>query len=111
MLNYIQLALGLLAVGLIFAGLFSSIRKLDKEDKTKTIPTSAVMRSMILIGVGLLCYAGVKTCTYLPTEEAAEYDMTVIFLTSLVEVVKYFGFIILIPLLVKVLKPKLRQKN
>lgn len=97
-LNTIQLISGIIAIVLIFAGLFLSTRKLSKEDSTKKIPTKTVIISTILIAAGLLVYAITKTCTNYANRDQ-EYDISVLYLFSLISVIKYFGFVMLLPLL------------
>ena len=58
---------------------------------------------MIFIGIGLLLYTGVKTCTYYANSNDGS-DIYMIYSASLVDVVKYFGFIILLPLLFNYIK-------
>lgn len=106
MLNFIQLGLGLAAAVCVFAGLFTTIKSLDKNDSSKKISKETVIRSTILITLGLLFYSGVKTCSNLMTESAGDYDIGVIYLASAVDVIKIFGFVILIPLIIKITAPK-----
>lgn len=100
MLNYIQLALGIAAIATIFIGLFTAFKKLDKEDSSKLLSTGTIIRSMVLVAAGLLLYAGVKTCTNIAAGAGEDYDIFVIYMASIVDVVKYFGFIIFVPLLI-----------
>ena len=111
MLNYIQLGLGLAAVVCIFIGLFTTIRSLDKNDSSKTISTETVIKSMVFITVGLLLYSGVKTCSNMLTDGAQDYDVGVIYMASVVEVAKVFGFLILIPLILKLLADRTPAKK
>lgn len=104
-LNYIQLISAIIAIALIFVGLFLSIRKLNKEDSTEKIPAATVRLSTILIIVGLLCYAVTKTCTNYANRDQ-EYDILVIYLASLIDVVKFFGFVALVPILLNFIKRK-----
>ncbi|SMC45460.1 hypothetical protein SAMN06296952_1258 [Oscillospiraceae bacterium] len=106
MINYIQLALGLASVACIFIGLVTTLRCLDRNDSSKDIPKDKIIKSTILILIALLLYSGVKTCSNLVSEAAADYDITVIYMASVVEVAKTFGFLIFIPLLIKVLRPR-----
>ncbi len=106
MLNYIQLALGAASIVMIFLGLYTAFKKLDKEDSSKLLPVGTIIRSMIMIAVGLLFYAGVKTCTNIAAGAGEEYDITVIYMASAVDVIKYFGFFIFIPLLINFIRRK-----
>lgn len=103
MLNFIQLGLGLAAVACIFIGLLTTIRSLDKNDSSKTISKETVIKSMLLITVGLLFYSGVKTCSNMMSESAQDYDLTVVYMASAVEVIKLFGFLIPVPLVIRLL--------
>lgn len=111
MLNYIQLGLGLAAVVCIFTGLFTTIRSLDKNDSSKTISKETIIKSMVLITIGLLLYSGVKTCSNMLTDGAQDYDIGVIYMASVVDVAKVFGFLILVPIVIKLLAPKTPTKK
>lgn len=111
MLNYIQLGLGLAAVVCIFTGLFTTIRSLDKNDSSKTISKETIIKSMVLITIGLLLYSGVKTCSNMLTDGAQDYDIGVIYMASVVDVAKVFGFLILVPIVIKLLTPKTPAKK
>ncbi|MCR5529219.1 MAG: hypothetical protein K6F49_08380 [Saccharofermentans sp.] len=106
MINYIQLALGLSSVACIFIGLVTTLRCLDRNDSSKDIPRDKIIKSTLLIVLALLLFSGVKTCSNLTSAEAADYDITVVYLASVVEVAKIFGFLVFIPLLIKVLRPR-----
>ncbi|MCQ2467268.1 MAG: hypothetical protein MJ166_07110 [Clostridia bacterium] len=108
-LNIIQLVSGIAAIVLIFAGLFLSIRKLNKEDSSEKIPMSTVKLSTILIVLGLLLYAVTKTCTNYANRDQ-EYDLIVIYVASLIDVIKFFGFIALIPILLNYVKRRATKK-
>ncbi len=111
MLNYIQLGLGLAAVVCIFTGLFTTIRSLDKNDSSKTISKETIIKSMVLITIGLLLYSGVKTCSNMLTDGAQDYDIGVIYMASVVDVAKVFGFLILVPVVIKLIAPKTPAKK
>ena len=111
MLNFIQLGLGLAAAACVFIGLFTTIRSLDKNDSSKKISKETIIRSMVLITLGLLLYSGVKTCSNMMTDSAADYDIGVIYLASVVDVIKIFGFVIFIPLIMKITAPNARAKR
>lgn len=111
MLNIIQLALGLASVVFIFLGLFKTIRSLDKNDSSKTIPQATVIKSTVFVLIGLLLYTGVKTCSNMMKSDAADYEIYVIYLASAVDVVKVFGFLLFVPLLIKILAPKTVRKQ
>ena len=104
-LNIIQLICGIGAALFIFLGLFTSFRKLNKEDSTQKVPKKTMIRSMIFIGIGLILYAAVKTCTGI-SKDNGDNDLFTIYSAYLIEVIKYFGFLILIPLLINYLKKK-----
>lgn len=104
-LNIIQIVSGIIAVALIFSGLFLSVRKLNKEDSTEKIPAKTIKLSTILIVLGLLVYAITKTCTNYANSNG-EYDLIVIYLASLIDVIKFFGFVALVPILLNLIKRK-----
>ena len=109
-LNYIQLASGILAVGFIFAGLFITAKKLNPE-KYEKIPVKTTVISTALIIAGLLCYTMVKTCTNMTVVTEEHYELGTIYYASLEEVVKYFGFVVFIPLLFRLFKPKSQKRD
>lgn len=103
-LNVIQLICGVLAAVFIFLGLFTSLRKLNKEDSSQLIPKENIIRSTIFIAIGLLLYSAMKTCTAYAS--APEEDLFMMFTSSLVDVVKFFGFLLILPFLFNYLKKK-----
>lgn len=109
-LNVIQLISGIVGVALIFTGLFLSIKKLNKEDSTAIVPGRIVKISTALIVLGLLSYAVTKTCTNYANRDQ-EYDLIVIYLASLIDVIKVFGFIALIPVLINVIRKNNRKSQ
>ena len=104
-LNYIQLALGLLAAASVFVGIFLPVKKLKDEESTEKIPTKT------LILLGLLLYAGVKTCTFLTVETEEQYGVMTLYFTALVEVAKTLGFLVLIPALFRIFKRSNDEKQ
>ena len=109
-LNYIQLASGILAAVLIFAGIFLSVKKLNPE-KYAVIPVKTTVISTCLIIAGLLCYTMTKTCTNLTIVTEEQYEFGTVYFASLEEVIKLFGFIVFIPLLFRLFKPKNRKEK
>ena len=106
--NLIQVISGVLAVIFIFLGIFLSVKKLNPE-KYETIPLKMTLISTALIAIGLLLYAVVRTCTNLTVVTEEHYDVSTVYLVSLGEVIKMFGFIIFVPLLFKLFKPRTRR--
>lgn len=106
--NLIQVISGVLAVIFIFLGIFLSVKKLNPE-KYETIPLKMTLISTALIAIGLLLYAVVKTCTNLTVVTEEHYDVSTVYLVSLGEVIKLFGFIVFVPLLFKLFKPRSRK--
>lgn len=104
-LNIIQIVSGITGIILIFSGLYMSIRKLNKEDSSEKIPAKTVKISTLLIVLGILIYAITKTCTNYANSEQ-EYDIFVIYLASLIDIVKFYGFVALVPLLLNFIKRK-----
>ena len=107
-LNYIQLISGITAAGLIFAGIFLNVKKLNPE-KYETIPVKTTIISTVLIILGLLSYTLTKTCTNIVTEE--QYEFGALYFASLEEVIKLLGFVVFIPLLFRLFKPKSRKDD
>ena len=104
-LNIIQLISGILAAALIFVGIFLSVKKLNPE-KHDIIPVKTTVISTVFVFVGLLIYAVTKTCTNLTVETEEQYELGTVYFASVGEVLKMFGFIIFIPLLFRLFKPK-----
>ena len=106
--NLIQLICGVLAVIFVFLGIFLSVKKLNPE-KYETMPLKMTVISTALIIIGLLLYGVVRTCTNLTVVTEEHYDVSTVYLVSLGEVIKMFGFIIFVPLLFKLFKPRTRR--
>ena len=106
--NLIQLICGVLAVIFVFLGIFLSVKKLNPE-KYETVPLKMTVVSTALIIIGLLLYGVVRTCTNLTVVTEEHYDVSTVYLISLGEVIKMFGFIIFVPLLFKLFKPRTRR--
>lgn len=109
-LNIIQLVTGILAAGLIFAGIFMSVKKLNPE-KYEKIPVKTTVISTLLIVLGLLSYAATKTCTNLTIETEEQYELWSVYLASAGEVIRFFGFIAFVPLLFRLFKPKTQHRE
>ena len=109
-LNIIQLVTGILAAGLIFAGIFMSVKKLNPE-KYEVIPVKTTVISTLLIVLGLLSYAATKTCTNLTIETEEQYELWSVYLASAGEVIQYFGFIAFVPILFRLFKPKSKHRE
>ena len=106
--NLIQLICGVLAVIFVFLGIFLSVKKLNPE-KYETMPLKMTVISTALIIIGLLLYGVVRTCTNLTVVTEEHYDVSTVYLVSLGEVIKLFGFIVFVPLLFKLFKPRSRK--
>ena len=106
--NLIQLICGVLAVIFVFLGIFLSVKKLNPE-KYETVPLKMTVISTALIIIGLLLYGVVRTCTNLTVVTEEHYDVSTVYLVSLGEVIKMFGFIVFVPLLFKLFKPRTRK--
>ena len=106
--NLIQVISGVASVIFIFLGIFLSVKKLNPE-KYETIPLKMTLISTALIAIGLLLYAIVRTCTNLTVVTEEHYDVWAVYLVSLGEVIKLFGFIVFVPLLFKLFKPRSRK--
>lgn len=106
--NLIQVIATVAAVIFIFLGISISVKSLNPE-KYETIPPKTTIISTALIVVGLLFYAVVKTCTNLTVVTEEHYDVSTVYLVSLGEVIKFFGFIVFVPLLFRLFKPRSRK--
>ena len=109
-LNYIQLISGIFAAGFIFAGIFISAKKLNPE-KYEKIPVKTTVISTALIIAGILCYTLMKTCTNMTIVTEEHYELGTLYYASLEEVVKSLGFIVFIPLLFRLFKPKSQKRD
>lgn len=107
-LNYIQLFSGIIAAALVFIGIFISAKKLN-PDKYEVIPVKTTIISTALIIAGLLCYTLMKTCTNMTIVTEESYGLGTLYFASLEEVIKMYGFIVFIPLLFRLFKPKSRK--
>ncbi len=109
-LNLIQVISGIMATALIFLGIFLTVKKLNPEKQDK-IPVKTTVISTILIILGLLCYAVTKTCTNMTIATEEHYELETIYFASLGEVIKIFGFIIFVPLVFRLFKPRKRPEE
>ena len=109
-LNYIQLISGIMAAVLVFIGCFLSAKKLNPE-KYEIIPVKTTVISTVLIIAGLLCYTLTKTCTNLTIVTEEQYEFGTLYFASFEEVIKMFGFVVFVPLLFRLFKPKSRKKD
>ena len=108
--NLIQIISGVLAAALVFIGVLLSAKKLNPE-KYEVIPVKTTVISTALIILGLLSYAVTKTCTNLTIVTEEDYELWTLYVASLGEVIKNLGFIILIPVLFRLFKPKGKKKE
>ena len=106
--NLIQVIATVLAVIFIFLGISVSVKSLNPE-KYETMPLKMTVISTALIIIGLLLYGVVRTCTNLTVVTEEHYDVSTVYLVSLGEVIKMFGFIVFVPLLFKLFKPRTRK--
>lgn len=109
-LNYIQLISGILSAGFVFAGIFISAKKLNPE-KYEKIPVKTTIISTALIVIGILLYTLMKTCTNMTIVTEEHYELGTLYYASLGEVVKTFGFIVFIPVLFRLFKPKSQKRD
>lgn len=109
-LNLIQLIFGILAVILIFLGILMTVKKLNPE-KYETIPVKTTVISTLFIILGLLSYAVTKTCTNYTVVTEEHYELWALYFASLEEVIKLFGFVVFIPVLFRLFKPKARKEK
>lgn len=109
-LNLIQIITGVLAAALIFIGIFLSAKKLNPE-KYEIIPVKTTVISTLLIILGLLSYAVTKTCTNYMIVTEEHYELWALYFASLEEVIKLFGFIVFVPVLFRLFKPRSRKEQ
>ena len=109
-LNLIQIVSGVIAAALVFTGLLLSAKKLNPK-KYETIPVKTTVISTLLIILGLLSYAVTKTCTNMTVVTEEHYDLWALYLASLGEVIKLFGFIVFVPVLFRLFKPRSRKEK
>ncbi len=109
-LNLIQIITGVIAAALIFTGIFISVKKLNPE-KYEVMPVKTTVISTALIILALLIFAVTKTCTNLTVETEEQYELWTVYLASLGEVIKSFGFVIFVPLLFRLFKPRSHKEN
>ena len=104
-LNTIQIVTGLLAAAIVFAGLFLNGKKLNPE-KYEVIPVKTTVISTILTIVGLMVFAVTITYTNYTVATEEHYELGTLYIASLGEVIKSYGFIVFVPLLFRLFKPK-----
>ena len=109
-LNLIQMITGILAATLITAGLFITVKSLNPE-KYETIPVKKTVISTLVILLGLMSYAVMKTCTNMTIVTDEHYELWALYFASLEEVIKVFGFLCFVPLLFRLFKPKSRKEK
>jgi glucan phosphoethanolaminetransferase (alkaline phosphatase superfamily) len=109
-LNLIQIITGVLAAILIFVGIFLSAKKLNPE-KYEVIPVKTTVISTLLIILGLLSYAVTKMCTNMNIVTEEHYELWALYFASLEEVIKLIGFIVFIPVLFRLFKPRSRKEK
>lgn len=110
MITTVMAVSGIAAAVFAFLGLRNSASKLDKEDRTVAIPRKVIIRSTIYMIFAVLLLAVMRTCGELGKPEARDLDIIIVYLHTLVETVKYFGFIILIPLVLNYVRTT-KNKN
>ena len=109
-LNLIQIITGVLAAILIFVGIFLSAKKLNPE-KYEVIPVKTTVISTLLIILGLLSYAVTKMCTNMNILTEEHDEPWALYYASQEEVIKLFGFIVFIPVLFRLFKPRSRKEK
>lgn len=108
--NLIQIISGVLSAALVFIGVLLSAKKLNPE-KYELIPVKTTVISTALIILGLLSYAVTKTCTNLTIVTEEDYELWTLYVASLGEVIKMFGFVVFVPVLFRLFKPKGKKKE
>ena len=75
----------------------------------EVIPVKTTVISTLLIILGLLSFAVTKTCTNMNIVTEEHYELWALYFASLEEVIKYFGFIVFVPILFRLFKPRSRK--
>lgn len=75
------------------------------------IPVKTTVISTLLIILGLLSYAVTKMCTNMNIVTEEHYEPWALYFASLEEVIKLFGFIVFIPVLFRLFKPRSRKEK
>ena len=110
-LTIIMIVAGVEAAVFAFLGLRNSTSKLDKEDRTVAIPKKVIIRSTVFMVLSIFFLTVMRTCGEIGKPEAQDLDLIVVFLHTLVETVKYFGFIILLPFVLNYVRTTKNKKR
>ena len=110
-LTILMIVAGVEAAVFAFLGLRNSTSKLDKEDRTVAIPKKVIIRSTFFMVIAILLFAVTRTCGEIGKPEAKDLDIAVVYLHTLVETVKYFGFIILLPFVLNYVRTTKNKKR
>jgi hypothetical protein len=95
--SILEIAFILIAVVLVFIGLRTSIKVLDKDTKDKQIPQEVFIKSTKIIVVGIIFYGLARYSSNSLSAEGEGYGMIDIMIQSLWEAVYTIGFVALIP--------------
>ena len=110
-LTILMIVAGVEAAVFAFLGLRNSTSKLDKEDRTVAIPKKVIIRSTVFMVLSIFFLTVMRTCGEIGKPEVQDLDLIVVFLHTLVETVKYFGFIILLPFVLNYVRTTKNKKR
>ena len=101
-LYIIQFAATAAAAVLIFIGLRLALKRLDKNEESKTIPKEILTKSTKIVVIGVVCYAVARfAANYLPMKALdPPYDDLYILIQSAWQALYTLGFTALIPLII-----------
>lgn len=95
--SILEISFVLFAVVLIFLGLRTSIKVLDKDTKDKQIPKEVFIKSTKIVIVGIIFYGLARYASNSLNSESEGYGMIDILIQSLWEAIYTIGFVALIP--------------
>jgi len=110
--SILEIAFILIAVVLVFIGLRSAIKVLDKDSKDKQIPKDIFVKSTKIIVAGIIFYGLARYASNSLSNESEGYGMIDIMIQSLWEAVYTIGFVALIPyVMYRFTAPKYKKNN
>lgn len=99
-LSIVQIVATIVAVVLIFIGLRTTVKSLDKSGENKSIPKPVIYKSTKIILGGVACYAVARfAANYFPMM-AEDYDDFTILIQSCWQALYTLGFIALVPYII-----------
>lgn len=98
--SIMEIAFILFAVVLVFIGLKTSIKVLDKDTKDKVIPKTVFIKSTKIIIVAIVFYGLARYASNSLSAESEGYGLTDMLIQSLWEALYTIGFVALIPYII-----------